>query len=255
MSNEVTSIHTLSELDTFLHNTPDQSKNSFYGLVVDKWHPLDATYSGLKELSFVAQPDPVTQSTVDFGLLEVLASFRTHFPQCNLLLELPSESRLELASLLRDCMSLSVELLCQPPKYDDNPSVFAKLWEDYTDQQLKLWKLAIEFNIAINIYPISGYFRYLVEESYGVTRDALTDDELLYNNFVKGNATAEVNKFKTTIRDAIETYLAEVLNTSPDKAIKAFVATVFESTKQNLAAAIKNNDPKLSAKPNQEETK
>lgn len=155
----------------------------------------------LKEVGIIAE---FTDSALSFDVIDTCFAYLSN--DISVMLELPFGSDYPSDTLFVEVMSMMIDLSILPPGaysdefVDENDD----RWIDYKNTVLdytKLW-LSHPMNDR-NVYPISGFFGYMVAENFGYKSENISTDGYIDSTFVKQVPVRVMDDLKDQIRELV----------------------------------------------------
>lgn len=184
-----------------------------YGIEVDQLI-LGKKPDYLVRLGFVLNSLDVADST-NYALATLITFISTGEYGREVIAEIPHEVEVDEPNLkmLSGC-KVSISLL--PPRLDYDVD-----WENYTQKLIKILHLWLtDSNIHRLVYPISGYFEYLVLEQLGYIPERITDDEYTLKRFVDEFDAERMDQVKDRLKDYVIDFFGG------EDQFKSFISTV-----------------------------
>lgn len=121
------------------------------------------------------------------------------------ILEVPFESDYPEETLFVECMSMGMGLSVLPPNAykGDCDEVSLSDWDSYKKKLVRYTNIWL--NHPMNdqqIYPVSGFFGYMVAEKFGYRPTVISDDPYVKSMFVDGIPLDVMDDIKVDIRSA-----------------------------------------------------
>lgn len=165
-------------------------KNSVYGIVVDEF-VVDLPYH-LKEIGLIASTN--ADGTLSFDVLDVALSCVAQ--GIDVLLEVPFGFNMPAQDVFYTAMSAGIAISLLPPKNGNNEDYLA--YSETILAYAQLW--LTQPNVAKMIYPISGFFQYMIGEVFGFKTPSITTDPYIQEYFVDDFSIDIMDEIKDKLR-------------------------------------------------------
>lgn len=168
-------------------------RDSIYGVVVDEFC-VDLPYK-LKEIGLLAQK--LNDKELSFDLLDVALALKTN--DVEVIIEVPFGFDFAPMNLFYIAMTSGISISVLPPKNGSSEDYLAykKTLLEYT----KLW--LSQSNITKMVYPVSGYFQYMFNETLGFKTPEISTDPYMIANYVDNFNLDEMDVIKDEMKETI----------------------------------------------------
>lgn len=155
----------------------------------------------LEEIGIIAE---FTDSTLSFDVIDTCFAYLSN--DISVMLELPFGTKYPPGTMFVEVMSMLIDLSILPPgAYSDEiVSGDDVRWAEYSDLVLEYTKIWLSHPMNDrNVYPISGFFGYMVAEQFGYRPDVISDDDYMDSIFVKKIPLTVMDPLKDKMRSLI----------------------------------------------------
>lgn len=196
-----------------VNKTVDEVGYTAYGIVVDELI-LDKKPDFLVRLGFELESLDVTDLN-NYALNVMISYLSTGEFTREIIAEIPAHLEVDARTLLMlSGCKISISLL--PPRSDEDQD-----WIEYTEKLKKVFTAWLtDSNMHRAVYPIAGYYEYLVLEQLGYIPERITDDEYTLKRYVDefdGDRMDEV-------KDRLKEHLIDFFGS--EAAFKGFIDSV-----------------------------
>lgn len=178
---------------------PEDVGYSAYGVVVDELI-LNKRPNHLSRIGFVLNSLDVTDPS-NYAMTVMLCLMTSGESKREIIAEIPSNTEIDLKMLLMlSGTKSSVSLLPPETENDDD-------WANYS-QRLKdvFFHWLSNDNVSRLVYPLVGYFEYLVLEANGFVPKSISDDEYMLKRFVDEFPMERMDKIKDDLKIFVHEY-------------------------------------------------
>lgn len=196
-----------------LKKDPNEVGYSAYGVVVDEFI-LDKKPTHLSRIGFVLDSLDVTNPK-NYAFTVMLCLITSGEFKREIIAEIPATTEIDFKKILMiSGTKASISLL--PPTTDVDED-----WTKYTERLKEMFAHWLgENNVSRNVYPIVGYFEYLVLEANGYIPQTISDDEYILKRFVDEFPLDRMDQ----VKDELKLFVMEYFGGK--KEFKAFISAV-----------------------------
>ncbi|MDU8351251.1 hypothetical protein RYA05_04980 [Pseudomonas syringae pv. actinidiae] len=196
-----------------VNKTLDEVGHTAYGIVVDELI-LDKKPDFLVRLGFELESLDVTDLN-NYALNVMISYLSTGEFNREIIAEIPAHLEVDARTLLMlSGCKISISLL--PPRSDEDTD-----WIAYTEKLKKVFTSWLtDSNMHRAVYPIAGYYEYLVLEQLGYVPERITDDEYTLKRYVDEFDGDRMDEVKDRLKDHLISFFGS------EAEFKAFIDSV-----------------------------